>query len=102
MQGSNGEAQHLSHDERKEAIRITRQTLDENGFKEVIVIAGTGGQSTRESKKLCVDAQEAGATFALVLTPAVWPPQMSPANILRFHREVSILPPTEPRTLFGS
>ncbi|EMD33973.1 hypothetical protein CERSUDRAFT_86739 [Gelatoporia subvermispora B] len=89
VQGSNGEAQHLSHDERKAAIRLTRQTLDENGFPHVVVIAGTGGQSTRETKKLCADAAEAGAAYCLVLTPGVWPPQMTPANILRFHREVA-------------
>jgi len=89
VQGSNGEAQHLSHDERKEAIRITRQTLDENGFEQVVVIAGTGGQSTRETKKLCKDAAEAGAAFCLVLTPGVWPPQMTPEKILRFHLEVA-------------
>ncbi|KAI0072947.1 aldolase [Panus rudis PR-1116 ss-1] len=89
VQGSNGEAQHLSHDERKQAISLTRKTLDENGFQNVLVIAGTGGQSTRETKKLCVDAKEAGASYALVLTPGVWPPQMNKANIIRFHQEVA-------------
>ncbi|KAJ7274487.1 hypothetical protein B0H12DRAFT_1088940 [Mycena haematopus] len=89
VQGSNGEAQHLSHDERKEAIQLTRRTLDENGFKHVLVIAGTGAQSTRETKKLCVDAKEAGASHVLVLTPSTWPPQMNVDNIIRFHREVA-------------
>ncbi|KAH9949894.1 dihydrodipicolinate synthetase [Amylocystis lapponica] len=89
VQGSNGEAQHLSHDERKEAIRVTRKTLDENGFEQVVIIAGTGGQSTRETKKLCADAAEAGAAFCLVLTPGVWPPLMTKDKILRFHREVA-------------
>ncbi|KAH7920407.1 aldolase [Leucogyrophana mollusca] len=89
VQGSNGEAQHLSHDERKEAIRITRQTLDENGFQNCVIIAGCGAQSARESKKLCADAKEAGAAFVLVLTPSVWPGQMTKENILRFHREVA-------------
>jgi dihydrodipicolinate synthase/N-acetylneuraminate lyase len=42
----------LSHDERKAAIKLTRQTLDENGFNNVLVIAGTGAQSTRETKKV--------------------------------------------------
>ncbi|KAG5221400.1 aldolase [Salix suchowensis] len=36
VQGSNGEAQHLSHEERKEAIRFTRETLDDNGFQNVL------------------------------------------------------------------
>ncbi|KDR76378.1 hypothetical protein GALMADRAFT_247825 [Galerina marginata CBS 339.88] len=89
VQGSNGEAQHLSHKERKQAISLTRQTLDENGYKNVLVIAGTGAQSTRETKKLCVDAKESGASYALVLTPSTWPPQMTIENILRFHREVA-------------
>ncbi|PPQ65288.1 hypothetical protein CVT26_000248 [Gymnopilus dilepis] len=89
VQGSNGEAQHLSHEERKQAIALTRKTLDENGFKNTLVIAGTGAQSTRETKKLCVDAAEAGASHVLVLTPSTWPPQMSVENIVRFHREVA-------------
>ena len=91
VQGSNGEAQHLSHDERKEAIRLTRATLDENGFQNVLVIAGTGGQSTKETKKLCVDAKEAGASHALVLTPGVWPNQMTKERILKFHQDVRSL-----------
>ncbi|PCH42223.1 dihydrodipicolinate synthetase [Wolfiporia cocos MD-104 SS10] len=89
VQGSNGEAQHLSHDERKEAIRVTRQTLNENGFENVVVIAGTGAQSTRETKKLCADAAEAGAAYCLVLTPSVWPNQMTPDKILKFYRDVA-------------
>ncbi|KAF9234129.1 hypothetical protein BU15DRAFT_79381 [Melanogaster broomeanus] len=89
VQGSNGEAQHLSHDERKEAITITRQTLDENGFNNVVIIAGCGAQSVRESKKLCTDAKEAGAGYVLVLTPSVWPAQMTRDTILAFHREVA-------------
>ncbi|KAG6828881.1 hypothetical protein H0H92_006437 [Tricholoma furcatifolium] len=89
VQGSNGEAQHLSHEERKEAIQLTRKTLDENGFKDVLVIAGTGAQSTRETKKLCIDARDAGASHVLVLTPSTWPPQMTVENIIRFHREVA-------------
>lgn len=90
VQGSNGEAQHLSHDERKEAIRLTRKTLNDNGFEDVVIIAGTGAQSTRETKKLCRDAAEAGAAYCLVLTPGVWPTQMTPEKILKFHRDVRL------------
>lgn len=78
-----------SHDERNQTISLTRTTLDKNGFEHVLVIAGTGAQSTRETKKLCADAKDAGASHALVLTPSTWPPQMTVDNILLFHREVS-------------
>ncbi|KAG9315064.1 hypothetical protein JVU11DRAFT_4176 [Chiua virens] len=89
VQGSNGEAQHLSHEERKQAIAITRQTLNENHFQNVIIIAGCGAPSARESKKLCADAKEAGAGYVLVLTPSIWPPQMTRDAILAFHRDVA-------------
>jgi len=88
VQGSNGEAQHLSHEERILAIKTTREALNENGFSNVVVMAGTGTPSTKETKVLNVDAKKAGADFALVLTPGVWPPQMSKDNIKRFHLEV--------------
>jgi dihydrodipicolinate synthase/N-acetylneuraminate lyase len=91
VQGSNGEAQHLSHEERFLAIKTTRDTLNQNGFEKTVVMAGTGASSTRETKLLNVEAKEAGADFVLVLTPGVWPPQMSRENIIRFHREVRAL-----------
>ncbi|EIM91424.1 aldolase [Stereum hirsutum FP-91666 SS1] len=91
VQGSNGEAQHISHEERKITIQTTRQTLDENGFQNVLVIAGTGGQSTRETKKLNVDAKEAGASHALILTPSTWKPLLTKESITKFYREVRLL-----------
>ncbi|PBL03877.1 aldolase [Armillaria gallica] len=89
VQGSNGEAQFLSREERIEAIKLTRKTLDENGFQNTVVIAGTGAQSTRETKQFNVDAKEAGASHALVLTPSTWPPQMTVDNVIKFHTEVA-------------
>ena len=91
VQGSNGEAQMLLHDERKRAIRLTRDTLDQNGYADRIVIAGTGGQSTKETIKLCEDAAESGAAYALVLTPSTWPALMTKPNILRFFHTVSFV-----------
>jgi 4-hydroxy-2-oxoglutarate aldolase len=88
VQGSNGEAQHLSHAERAHAIRLTRQVLDQHGFEKTVIIAGTGAQTTRETRLLNEEAHKAGAAFALVLTPSTWFAKMTPATILRFHREV--------------
>jgi len=88
-QGSNGEAQHLSREERSAVIRFTRQILDENGFQDTLVIAGTGGQSTRETHRFNEDAKNAGASHALVLTPSTWKPVLTKELIVRFHREVA-------------
>ncbi|QRV90140.1 dihydrodipicolinate synthetase family protein [Ceratobasidium sp. AG-Ba] len=96
VQGSNGEAQHLSHEERSTLIKHARTVLDEagydgktNGKKRIVVMAGTGAQSTRETKILCAQAAEAGAEFVLVLTPGVWPGMMTKEAILKFHRDVA-------------
>lgn len=88
VQGSNGEAQHLSHEERKLAIRTTRNALKANHLEHVVIIAGTGAQSGKETKELCKEAALEGAQFALVLTPSTWPPLMTKEAILKFHRDV--------------
>ncbi|KAH8834771.1 hypothetical protein DL96DRAFT_1701794 [Flagelloscypha sp. PMI_526] len=93
VQGSNGEAQHLNPEERKAAIKLTRETLNKNGYANVAVIAGCGVQSTRETIKLTRDAQEAGATHALNLTPSTWVPAMNPDTIIAFHQEVASASP---------
>jgi len=57
------------------------------------VIAGTGTQSTKETRKLNADAKDAGAAFALVLTPSTWPPHMTKEAIMKFHRDVADVSP---------
>ncbi|KAG7448625.1 aldolase [Guyanagaster necrorhizus] len=94
VQGTNGEAQHLSHEERKQTICLTRQILDTNGFSNIVILAGCGAQSARETQKLCVDTKEAGADYALILSPSTFPPQMSVPNVIRFHLEVADASPT--------
>jgi 4-hydroxy-2-oxoglutarate aldolase len=69
LAGSNGEAIHLSHDERVTLIKAARRVLDSSGFEHVPIIAGTGGGSTRETIHLCKAAAAAGADYAIVITP---------------------------------
>jgi 4-hydroxy-2-oxoglutarate aldolase len=64
--GSNGEAIHLDLDERRAVIA----TIREAAGAEAQVLAGAGGQSTRETIALCTLAAEAGADVALVLPPS--------------------------------
>lgn len=70
--GSNGEAVHLSHEERRQATRATRDALDAAGYASVPVIVGCGAQSTRETIELCRDAAESGGSHVLVLPPAYY------------------------------
>jgi 4-hydroxy-2-oxoglutarate aldolase len=72
IQGSNGEAPHLLHSERQEVISTALETLNRHGKPGGVIIAGCGAQSTRETLQLCREAKEAGAHYALVLSPSYW------------------------------
>lgn len=64
--GSNGEAVHLERDERRTVIAAIREAAG----AEAQVLAGAGGQSTRETIALCALAADAGADVALILPPS--------------------------------
>ncbi|KAH9893053.1 putative dihydrodipicolinate synthase [Xylariomycetidae sp. FL2044] len=70
--GSLGEAVHLSYDERVKLIKFIRATLDEAGLREMPIVAGVGGSSTRETIHLACAAAEAGADAGLVILPAYY------------------------------
>jgi len=63
--GTTGEFVNMSHAERRRLLEICVQEVGH----EIPVIAGTGAASTREAIELARDAQEAGATACLVVTP---------------------------------
>src|SRR5579872_3133325 len=65
VMGTNGEAVHLSNEERVRVIETTRATSGE----QALILAGCGEQSTRASIVLCRQAARAGASFALILPP---------------------------------
>lgn len=88
-QGSNGEAVHLTHAERKAVTRATRRALDAAGFHEMPVIVGCGAQSTRETVELCRDALQAGGDYALVLPPSYYRPMLGPDALREFFTDVA-------------
>jgi len=53
LQGSNGEAAHLTHDERSLTVRTVRKALDNAGFPDYPLIVGTAAPSVRETVLLC-------------------------------------------------
>jgi len=68
--GSTGEALHLSPADRVELIGSTKKTLVENGFDKMVIMAGTASQNIDETIGLIKESKEAGAQYALVLTPS--------------------------------
>ncbi|CAL1707769.1 unnamed protein product [Somion occarium] len=65
--GSMGEASHLTHIERTTLIKTARDALNDAGFPDVPIIAGTGTGSTRETVELCREAAQAGADYTIVI-----------------------------------
>jgi 4-hydroxy-2-oxoglutarate aldolase len=92
-QGSNGEAVHLAHDERKLVTKWTRRALDGAGFASLPIIVGCSAQSTRETVKLCQEALDAGGDYALILPPSYYKPSYSQASLLDYFRDVASASP---------
>lgn len=88
-QGSNGEAVHLTHKERKLVTKTTRMALDRAGFHSLPIIVGCGSQSTRETVDLCREASESGGDYALVLPPSYYKPLFSASSVVEFFQEVA-------------
>jgi 4-hydroxy-tetrahydrodipicolinate synthase len=63
--GTTGESPTLSHDEHKRVVSICIDQVK----KRVPVIAGAGSNSTAESLELVKHVQDAGADYALMITP---------------------------------
>ncbi|KAK8014507.1 4-hydroxy-2-oxoglutarate aldolase [Apiospora arundinis] len=79
-QGSNGEAVHLTHRERRLVTSTTRKALTQAGFAHMPIVVGCGAQSTRETIELCTEAWEAGGDYALVLPPSYYAPLFAPSS----------------------
>ena len=87
--GSNGEAVHLDHEERKLINRATKSALEKAGKADLPLIVGCGAQSTRETIQLCKGAAESGGTHALVLPPAYYGGLLSSERIKTHFRAVA-------------
>lgn len=90
-QGSNGEAVHLTHNERRIVTSTTRSALNAAGFSQLPIIVGCGTQSIRETVEYCKEAYEAGGDYALVLPPSYYAPLFKPssASVLEYFNAVA-------------
>ncbi|GCF08537.1 dihydrodipicolinate synthase family protein [Dictyobacter arantiisoli] len=88
LMGSNGEAVHLTEDERLQVLEETRDVLD--GLrKQMPLIVGCGAQSTRQTIELCLQAAWHGADFVLILPPAYYPGRMDERTLHNHYRAVA-------------
>lgn len=81
--------------ERRQAIQVTRKALDDNGFKHIPIIAGTGQMSLKATLATTRIAKDAGAAFSLVIAPHYWPGSMTKPVLIDYYTKLadqSVLP----------
>ena len=84
-----GEGHHLTHVERRTLIQTARRTLDDAGYTNVPIVAGTGTGSTRETIELCHEAADAGADFAIVIMSGYFAGAITRKAIRAYFTEVA-------------
>lgn len=67
-----------------------RKALDENGFKEVPVIAGIGAQSTKQAIQLAKSAKENGAQYVLSLPPSYFVASLTQVALIDYFETVGV------------
>lgn len=87
--GSNGEAVHLSRDEKAAITRATREALDEAGYQDVPVIVGASEQGIRLTIELCKEAAAAGGEYVLIVPPSYYRYAMDEAAIYEYYTQVA-------------
>lgn len=83
--GTNSETFLLTREERKTLLQTARKACG----PDFPIIAGAGGHSTKQVLEYISDAHEAGADYVLVLPPAYFGKQTTPAVIDSFFHDVS-------------
>ncbi|KAL2206747.1 aldolase [Sarocladium strictum] len=83
--GTNSETFLLTREERKTLLETARKAVG----PDYPIIAGCGGHSTKQVLEFLNDAKDAGADYALVLPPAYFGKQTTPAVIENFFDDVA-------------
>jgi 4-hydroxy-2-oxoglutarate aldolase len=83
--GSNGEYVSLSEEEKRTIV----DTVAQSAADEMLIIAGTGCESTAETLRLTEDCAQLGAHAALVVTPHYYAGRMGEAALVRHYSEIA-------------
>ncbi|PQE05288.1 dihydrodipicolinate synthetase protein [Rutstroemia sp. NJR-2017a BVV2] len=87
--GSNGEAVHLSRDEKAAVTRATREALDEAGFTQIPIIVGATEGSVRGTVSLIQESEAAGGEYVLLLPPSYFRGLMDEESVYNYFTEVA-------------
>jgi 2-keto-3-deoxy-L-rhamnonate aldolase len=87
--GSTGEAIHLSNKERFEVLSHVRKELENAGFKDYPIIAGTAAQNIEEVVEQLKSAKEAGSQWGLCLVPGYFSGASTQDGIIQWFRAVA-------------
>ncbi|GAC1398398.1 MAG: dihydrodipicolinate synthase family protein [Ktedonobacteraceae bacterium] len=86
LMGSNGEAVHLTSDERVQLVQAAREVI---GDTSLVLIVGCGDDATRTTIAHCRAAARHGADLALVLPPFYYKGRMNTQALLAHYRAVA-------------
>jgi len=89
LMGSNGEAVHLTGDERVRLIQAAREAMIGDESQAMPLIVGCGESSTRSTIANCRAAAAYGADIALVLPPFYYRGSMNTKALLAHYRAVA-------------
>lgn len=89
LAGTNGEAVTMTREEKVGLIKLARQLAVEAGRPDLPITVGCIGQTTRDVIADTVASHEAGADFALVLTPSYFHFAMNEAAVVGFFQELA-------------
>lgn len=87
--GSTGEAVHLTNKERFEVLSGIRKALENAGFKDYPIIAGTAAQNIEEVVDQLKSAQQAGSQWGLCLVPGYFAGASTQEGIIEWFKAVA-------------
>lgn len=87
--GTTGEAVHITSKERNELIKSQRKTLDDAGYKDRPIIAGTATQNIEDTLQQIQESKDAGAESVLVLSPGYFATAVSQTGIQKWFEAVA-------------
>jgi len=85
VSGTTGEASMLDPDEQREVVAAASEAVQQQAW----LIAGTGGESTRQTIELSLAAAAEGADAVLVREPSYFSAQTTPATLATHFRAVA-------------